>query len=172
MVASISRVDDGESAYAVLRHGAQRLVNGVVGPMVTGLPSSSCEAWTEAGSPPSARHFTTMSRSVVMPWSLSSSPQIGRAPTSRSFSFRARSTRVSVERAHSAPRSWCRVQWSWLLLDPCVRSLWTYPRHWANDSQVEVDQEAFAATTSRTSTRSCLMAQRTAWDRRLTPILR
>src|SRR3954471_471911 len=52
---------------------------------------------------PSATQFKTMSRSVIIPASLSSSPQIGRAPTPRSFILRAAVLTVSSVRTQSAP---------------------------------------------------------------------
>src|SRR3954471_9658783 len=72
-------------------------------PIVTGLPSARAETFVDEGSPPSAMHFTTMSRSVIIPCSRLSSPQIGSAPTSRSRIFFAASTRESFTDAHSTP---------------------------------------------------------------------
>src|SRR4051794_28793910 len=66
-------------------------------PMVTVWPSPwpSSPAFVELGSLPSASTLTTMSRSVSMPLSRSSSPQIGMAPTSSSLSFLAASSTES-----------------------------------------------------------------------------
>src|SRR3954468_25052308 len=72
-------------------------------PIVTGLPSARSETFVDDGSPPSAMHFTTMSRSVIIPCSRLSSPQIGSAPTSRSRIFFAASVRESFTDAHSTP---------------------------------------------------------------------
>jgi len=47
--------------------------------------------------------FTTMSRSVSIPFNRLSAPQIGSAPTPRSAILRAASTRVSSAPAHSTP---------------------------------------------------------------------
>src|SRR4051794_8456910 len=52
---------------------------------------------------PSATQLRTMSRSVIIPWSRLSSPQMGSAPTPRSFILRAASVTVSLTEAHSAP---------------------------------------------------------------------
>src|SRR5687768_13045234 len=71
-------------------------------PMVTGFPSASSPTVVRSGSPPSAMQRMTMSRSVIMPASRSSSPQIGSDPTPRSRIFLAASTRVSLVDAHSA----------------------------------------------------------------------
>src|SRR4051812_33668392 len=71
-------------------------------PIVTGLPSASSDTAVEGGALPSAMHLTTMSRSVNMPLSRLSSPQMGIAPTSRSRSLRAASLRVSLTETHSA----------------------------------------------------------------------
>src|SRR3954453_8563172 len=68
--------------------------------MVTVSSAANSAAFVLAGSPLSARQPTTMSRSVSMPWRRSSSPQIGRAPTSRSRMMRAASTSVWSVRMH------------------------------------------------------------------------
>src|SRR3954454_10648534 len=52
---------------------------------------------------PSATQFKTMSRSVIIPASLSSSPQIGRGPTPRSVLLREAFLTVSSVRTQSAP---------------------------------------------------------------------
>src|SRR6266542_3458907 len=58
---------------------------------------------TWAGSRPSAMHFTAISRSVMMPCSRSSAPQIGSEPTPRSRIFWAAIATVSSAPMHSAP---------------------------------------------------------------------
>src|SRR4051794_25624868 len=72
-------------------------------PIVTGLPSPSSPARVDAGSLPCASTFTTMSRSLSMPLSRLSSPQIGIAPTLSSASRLAASRIVSFSPMHSAP---------------------------------------------------------------------
>src|ERR1044072_8586516 len=63
--------------------------------MVLLSPWPSSPARVEPGSLPWASAFTTMSRSVSMPLRRSSSPQIGRGPTSSSASLRAAASSVS-----------------------------------------------------------------------------
>src|SRR5919112_5484453 len=72
-------------------------------PMVTGFPWPKSPAFAVRGSPPSAKHLMTMSRSVTMPLSRLSSPQMGSAPTSRSFIFRASASSLSFSPMHSTP---------------------------------------------------------------------
>src|SRR3954447_7754042 len=72
-------------------------------PMVTGLPWASSPALTLRGSPPEATHLITMSRSVIIPLSRWSSPQIGSDPTSSSCIFLAAVASVSFSPTHSAP---------------------------------------------------------------------
>src|SRR4029079_5305881 len=71
-------------------------------PIVTIWPSQRVPAVVDAGSPPSAMTFTTMSRSVTMPFSGWSWPPTGRAPPSRARILRAASTNVSFSPTHSA----------------------------------------------------------------------
>jgi hypothetical protein len=65
-------------------------------PMVMGFPVANSATFTELGSLPSATQLTVMSRSVSMPLSRWSSPQIGIAPTSRSRIFLAASASDSL----------------------------------------------------------------------------
>src|SRR4051794_26993218 len=71
-------------------------------PMVIASPAAYSSTMMLFGSPPLATQLVTMSRSVIMPWSLLSDPQMGSAPTARSRIFRATSTNVSLGWAHSA----------------------------------------------------------------------
>src|SRR5262245_42992412 len=57
-----------------------------------------------AGSRPSETARTVMSRSVIMPTSLSLGPQTGSGPTSSAFIFAAASCKVASGLTHSTPR--------------------------------------------------------------------
>src|SRR4051794_37477802 len=87
-------------------------------PIVTGLPWPSSPALQEFGSLPSAITFTTMSRSVIMPLSRSSSPQIGRDPTPSWAILRAASATLSFSPTQSTPP---------LMISRAVFGIWLPP---------------------------------------------